>query len=111
MEPIEITKKIDAYLSNTFTPEERQAFENELNENPALQKEVELQRHIQEAAKRASMRSQIQNTASSYHFTKNIFTATIIVAVLGVASVLGYFILKESGNTTTSRIVKLDPNL
>ncbi len=111
MEPIEITKKIDAYLSNTFTSVERQAFENELNENPALQKEVELQRHIQEAAKRASMRSQIQNTASSYHLTKNIFTAAIIVAVLGVASVLGYFILKESGNTTTSRIEKIDPSL
>ena len=111
MEPIEITKKIDAYLSNTFTPVERQAFENELNENPALQKEVELQRHIQEAAKRASMRSQIQKTASSYHLTKNIFTAAIIVAVLGVASVLGYFILKESINTTTSRIEKIDPSL
>jgi hypothetical protein len=110
MEPIDITKKIEAYLTNTLTSEEAQAFEKEIKANPSLQKEVALQQSIQEAAKRASMRTEIKKVAKSYHLYKNIATVGIVVAVLGLASVLGYFLLKK-GTNTTEKVEKINPTL
>jgi hypothetical protein len=110
MEPIDITKKIEAYLSQTLTVEEMQTFEKEITNNPKLAREVKIQQDIQEAAKRAGMRSEIKKVAKSYHFYKNSATLGIIVAVLGIASLIGYFILKN-GNDEKQKTEKINPSL
>lgn len=110
MEPIDITKKIEAYLSQTLTVEEMQTFEKEIANNPKLAHEVKIQQDIQEAAKRAGMRSEIKKVAKSYHFYKNSATLGIIVAVLGIASLIGYFILKN-GINDKQKTEKINPSL
>jgi len=80
----EITKIIEQYLQNELSQADRLLFEQRLTENDQLLNELILQRRVQEAAKRASQRAIVQQTAKRYHFRKNTIT-TAIVAVIAIA--------------------------
>lgn len=67
---LEITKIIDRYLMGELSEEDRLAFEARLSTNKALQQELALQRMIQEAAIRASFRSDVQQTARRYKLNR-----------------------------------------
>ncbi len=88
----EITKLIEQYLSNEMSSADKYEFENRIFEDPSLQKEVEIQKKIHDAAKRAARRAQIQQIAKSYHFNKNTLTAGIVIAILLATSFISYFI-------------------
>ena len=94
----EITKIIEQYLNNELSEADRLLFEQKLAENDQLLNELVLQRRVHEAAKRASQRAVVQQTAKRYHFRKNAITSTIIaVIVVAVAA----FSLWITTKTTT----------
>ncbi len=96
MEPTNNTKRIEQYLANELSAEQKNAFKNTLSQDAALQKELAQQIAIHEAAQRANARVQIKKVAKSYHFYKNIVTLSLIVAIMGVAGIVGYFLLKDN---------------
>ena len=100
MEQTTNTKLIEQYLANELSAEQKNAFENALSQDTALQKEVAQQITIHEAAQRANGRVQIKKVAKSYHFYKNIVTLSVIVTIMGVAGILGYFLLKDNLETS-----------
>lgn len=67
---LETTRIIDRYLSGELSITERKAFEYKLANNTQLQAEVELQRIVQEAAVRASFRTDVQRAARRYKISR-----------------------------------------
>ena len=57
-------EKIDAYLSGNLSPDEKTAFENELNNNPDLKNQVEQQQELIRAVNRKALRTQIASVAA-----------------------------------------------
>jgi hypothetical protein len=110
MEPTNNTKLIEQYLANELSSEQKNAFENALSQDAALQKEVAQQIAIHEGAQRANTRVQIKKVAKSYHFYKNIVTLSVIVAIMGAAGILGYFLLKENLETSNKEN-RINPTL
>jgi|GEM_PF-1296646 len=80
----EITKIIEQYLNNELSEADRLLFEQKLAENDQLLNELILQRQVHEAAKRASQRTLVQQTAKRYHFRQQAIT-TAIIAVIAIA--------------------------
>jgi tetratricopeptide (TPR) repeat protein len=67
---MEESKRIDDYLSGRLSPEARQAFEEELNQDPELQKQVALQRDmtflLRHQKDRAELKGQLEQTGSDF---------------------------------------------
>lgn len=61
------TKIIEQYLSGKMSETDHQAFEEAIKSNVSLKAEVELQKAVQEAAKRSFIRLETQAVAKSYH--------------------------------------------
>ncbi|MDG1334421.1 MAG: energy transducer TonB [Crocinitomicaceae bacterium] len=64
------TRNIDRYLSGELSASDYAAFEEQLKTNVELQKEVELQTMIKEAAMRASFRADVQHAARRYKLNR-----------------------------------------
>lgn len=94
----EITKIIEQYLNNELSEADRLVFEQKLTENDQLLNELILQRQVHEAAKRASQRAVVQQTAKRYHFRQQAIT-TAIIAVIAIA--VAAFSLWITTKTTT----------
>lgn len=84
----EITQLIERYLLNELSQAERQSFELQLAENDQLLQQVILHRQLHEAAKRASQRNAVQQTAKRYHFRKNVVNASIAVFVVATITAI-----------------------
>ena len=67
---LETTRIIDRYLSGELSSAERKAVEDKLANSTQLQSEVELQRIVQEAAARASFRTDVQRAARRYKMNR-----------------------------------------
>ena len=102
-----ITKIIDQYLSGDLSSEDAKAFEQKMQSNADLRKEVELQQSIQEAAKRASLRTKVQKTGKNYHFTKTLkwCIAAITVATLAIA---GYYYVSRGSLSSEIESISLE---
>lgn len=102
-----ITKIIDLYLSGELSSEDKNVFEQKMQSNAGLRKEVELQQSIQEAAKRASLRTKVQKTGKNYHFTKTLkwFIVGITVATLAIA---GYYYVSRGSLTSEIESISLE---
>lgn len=57
-------EKIDAYLSGNLPPDEKAAFENQLNSDPQLKAQVEQQQELIRAVNRKALRTQIAAVAA-----------------------------------------------
>ena len=84
----EITQLIERYLLNELSQAERQSFELQLAENDQLLQQVILHRQLHEAAKRATQRNAVQQTAKRYHFRKNVVNASIAVFVVATITAI-----------------------
>lgn len=91
------TKIIDQYLSGELTEQAKKAFENKLQADPALQKEMESQKELYEAAQRLSLRNTVISVGKSYHSMQLLKWIIGGIAILAVA-VGVYFSLKENNN-------------
>lgn len=96
-----ITKIIELYLNNELSIEERTHFEQRMAENEALRKEVDLHRNIHDAAKRASIRTQVKKSARRFHITKALKIALISLGIATVASLGTYFAVDAISNSSS----------
>jgi len=94
----EITQLIERYLLNELSQAERQSFELQLAENDQLLQEVILHRQLHEAAKRASQRNAVQQTAKRYHFRKNVVNASIAVFVVATITAITVWASNRNNN-------------
>lgn len=62
MEASEKTERIDLYLNNQLTGQDLAAFEAQLQQEPALRQEIELQRRAIQAIKEAGIRDMLRQT-------------------------------------------------
>lgn len=88
----ELTRVIEAYLSQELSESDRIAFEKRLINNPTLQEEVRLQQLVREGSKRGAQRAEIKQTARKFHLQKTILWTGLILltASLVAGSVLVY---------------------
>lgn len=87
MQQLDITRIIDRYLAGELSNADRIAFEQRLASSEQLQKEVELQQLIQEAAVRASFRTDVQKAARRYRLNRIIKWGAAGLGVIGIALV------------------------
>lgn len=90
---------IERYLNGELSAEGKLAFEQQLKENPELQKELDLHQLTQNLIKRAAIRNMVQQSGKSYHFRKTLTTAGIIVLIVAIAALILF--LKTSGGTAS----------
>lgn len=81
---LERTKNIDRYLSGEMSASDHAAFEKQLKTNTDLQKEVDLQLMIKEAAIRASFRADVKHAARRYRLNRIIKWGAAGLGVLAV---------------------------
>ncbi len=90
-----ITRIIEQYLQDELNTEDKIAFEKRLEENVTLKEEVLFQKTIHEAAKRASMRSDIKKTARKYHYSKLMKWGGLS---LGILIAVSLFVINSNDN-------------
>lgn len=90
---------IDDFLTNRLGSQEKVSFEQQMNSDPALKADVELQKQIIESVKKArvaELKAMLNNVPISGGYTSGI-TAAKFAAVVGTAALVGtalYFYLK-----------------
>jgi hypothetical protein len=90
---------IDDFLTNRLGAQEKVSFEQQMNSDPALKADVELQKQIIESVKKArvaELKAMLNNVPISGGYTSGI-TAAKLAAVVGTAALVGtalYFYLK-----------------
>lgn len=94
----ELTKIIADYLAGELNEADRKVFEDRLKNDSKLQEEVAFQQTIIEAAKRSSVRTQVQQTAKGFHLQQTAKWSALTVAGFVLVSALTYFIYKNSSS-------------
>lgn len=103
---ISTEERIDNYLLNRMSEQERQQFESELASNPELQKELESQRQVANAVQRAAMNSFLkQHAQQRSNKYRSLFSSTrrVIWTVTSIAAmfvlVIGFMNYNKTANT------------
>ncbi len=94
----ELTKIIADYLAGELNEADRKVFEDRLKNDSKLQEEVAFQQTIIEAAKRSSVRTQVQQSAKGFHLQQTAKWSALTVAGIVLMSALTYFIYKNSSS-------------
>ncbi len=89
------TKFIELYLQGELSPEDTSKLETELERNPEMQKSLELQRQIHEAAKRSGERQIVKAARKSYHLQRTIRTSVITAIITITIVIIGYFAMQQ----------------
>ena len=89
------TKFIELYLQGELSPEDTSKLEAELERNPEMQKSLELQKQIHEAAKRSGERQIVKAARKSYHLQRTIRTSVITAVITITIAVIGYFAMQQ----------------
>jgi cytochrome c2 len=98
---LELMETIEKYLKGNMTEAERAAFEKRIQSEPALKKEVELQKEVMQGINRSAIKQSAQAGAKNYKFNRNLKNwglTGLAVAVLALSSVFVYNTVTESGN-------------
>ncbi|NVK64425.1 MAG: energy transducer TonB [Flavobacteriales bacterium] len=100
---LETTRIIDRYLAGELSEADRIAFEQKLSTSEKLQKELQLQQLVQEAAIRASFRTDVQKAARRYRLNRIIKWGAAGLGIIAVAFVSTLWITssKKQMNTET----------
>lgn len=105
----ELTRIIEAYLSQELSESDRIAFEKRLKDNPTLQEEVRLQQLVREGSKRGAQRAEIKQTARKFHLQKTIlWTGLILLTASLVAG--SVFVYQASQTEKYNSESELDAN-
>jgi mono/diheme cytochrome c family protein len=96
----ELTKIIADYLAGELNEADRKVFEDRLKNDSKLQEEVAFQQTIIEAAKRSSVRTQVQQSAKGFHLQQTVKWSVLTIAGIVLVSALTYFIYKNSSSKT-----------
>ncbi len=96
----ELTKIIADYLAGELNEADRKVFEDRLKNDSKLQEEVAFQQTIIEAAKRSSVRTQVQQSAKGFHLQQTVKWTVLTIAGIVLVRALTYFIYKNSSSKT-----------
>ncbi|MES2567290.1 MAG: hypothetical protein V4565_10510 [Bacteroidota bacterium] len=86
---LELVQKIEQYLLGELPVNEASSFENEMNSNKELYKEVELQKQLMKGVQRSALRQDALKAFEKYSFTQKILkwgyigTSAIVIGSLG----------------------------
>lgn len=100
---LETTRIIDRYLAGELSDVERIAFEQELASSEQLQREVQLQQLIQEAAVRASFRSDVKHAARRYRLNRILKWGAAGFGIIGIAFISTLWISSAQKTTKTEQ--------
>ncbi len=92
------TKMIELYLQGELSPEDSGKLLAEVERNPKLKENLDLQKKVHEIAKRSGERQLVKKASKSYHLKKTISSALITVLVIGVILVTTYILFKSFKN-------------
>jgi len=93
-----LTQLIDQYLSGALSPEEKADFETRLANNADLRSEVELQKNVMDAAKRASQRARIKKSAKQYRSKRLLKQSGLSILVIGLFTATTLFLMSAFSN-------------
>ncbi len=93
---------IDDYLTNRLGEQEKVAFEQKLGSDSALQADVDLQKHILEAVKKAriaDLKAMLNNVPMGGGFSSGIASGKIaaVIVTMGIIGTSLYFYFKSAG--------------
>ncbi len=94
------TQRIDCYLLNELSEADKIVFEQQLATDIPLQKELQIQKQIIEAAKMAGIKADFSKAMKQKVFAKNIFNVTVIAGAIAIGTLLffnwhNFFGIKE----------------
>jgi cytochrome c2 len=98
---LELLETIEKYLQNSLTEAEKLAFEKRLQSDPALQKEIVLQRELIQGINRVAIKQSVQKGLKKYKFNRNLKNwglTGLTLAVFGLSSVFLYNKVNRNGN-------------
>lgn len=84
----DVTKIIADYLAGELSSADQKIFEERMQSSEELRNEVEFQKTIVEAAKRSSIRSQVESASKSFHLNQVLKWTGIAVATIAVITAL-----------------------
>ncbi|OFZ56395.1 MAG: hypothetical protein A3D92_04510 [Bacteroidetes bacterium RIFCSPHIGHO2_02_FULL_44_7] len=96
-----LTRLIDQYLSGELSSDDRRIFEERMESSEQLRQEVETQRTIQEAAKRAAQRGEIKKVRKGYHLKRLLKWSSIGLSGIALLFTAGY-VVSNSMNDPSS---------
>jgi hypothetical protein len=104
---LEIIQKIEMYLMGTLSPNDKADFESQLNRDPELQKNVDLQRSITEGIQRMALKTSAQNAYAGYKL-QAFLTKLILIAVLVAAATFATIAVLNSDSEEAVAPVEYD---
>lgn len=90
------TQKIDRYILNEMSPEEKAAFEQEMKANPALRKEYEMQKDLTDALKTMGVKADLGRALHKVQLMKTLTLYAVILIVVAGAAGLVFFLLNDT---------------
>ncbi|MBI3136243.1 MAG: cytochrome c [Bacteroidetes bacterium] len=110
---LKVIETIEQYLMGTLSPNEKTDFESQMNQNPELKSQVDLQNQIMQGIQRMALKNATQSAYKSYKL-QSFLTKAIVIAVITTAATLGIMKLIENStenptpatyNETQSQII------
>ncbi len=95
---LQITTRIDQYLTGEMSSVEKANFETELSTNSQLKQEVDLQSLTMEGIKMSAQRQMIKKTANTYRFHKTLKWLAVGGAIALLASSILYYVLSAQSS-------------
>ena len=95
---LELIEKIEQYLNDQLSPDERAAFEQQMAGDPQLKEDVLLQQELMKGIERTNLKQQIRQAKARFNGIKN-FTKWGLTG-LGIAVILGvvYYYVHNNSN-------------
>ncbi|MFT5979656.1 MAG: hypothetical protein ACI898_000417 [Flavobacteriales bacterium] len=90
---LEFIARIEEYLNNTLSSEDRKVFEERLATDKKLQREVELQRELMEGIQLHGLRHHIRSAKHKHFLKKKLLKLGIISSIIVAVTAIGGFLL------------------
>lgn len=92
---LSVIEKIECYLMGTLSEKDKLDFQNQVNQNTQLQKQVEFQSQIIDGVQRLGLKSSTQRAYQTYKI-KSLLTKALVVAVIAAAVIITTFLLSDN---------------
>ena len=103
---------IERYLNNELSAEGRTAFESELKQNTALQKEFELHQLTTELIQRNSLRTLVKESGKWFHLKKVLVNSGLVLVIAGVLATAVYFAVTwKNGSANSDKPQQMEQSL
>ncbi len=106
-------EKIEKYLLNELSAEEKHEFEKAMAENAELKNAVNAQKNITRSLRNSYLKSTAKKSYSKYRFNKNIFkggATTVLITFIAVGSFFTYSYFNSNSQNNTNELPELNEN-